>query len=975
MLCFWLLAIRSPLAATAFRSAYPRYPTFPVLRGASAVRRFSTTLPDIEISNAGASMSKGTKDPAFRLLLDDCKALNQPRQDISQAFALLDQEHTVPFIARYRREQTGDLPVEALYELQRRWTDFVATLKLRDSRLKTLEAAGKCTAEVRAQFAGCVSKEELDELYAGLKETRTAKSQLVAAFGLEQAALQLLSGEVRHVVVSQQAASAAAADKHSAFDALVYLCAAGIAGDAEVLAAAKEAAARFPGSLTTSLTPPYKALLKEREGGAKKEGRDDKGAKLSELDRFRDYHALQRRIPALAAHQVLAVRRAKDAGVLTISQLPDESAKRNLAAFVSKKYNDYPQQGSSSSSSSSSSNSAVGSKMGRSEVMGAASREAVIKLCGALAKKQWRDAISGAEVEAAKVFASSLRPLLLTAPLRLASGMGSAWGGGGAGRQQPLVVCAVDPGFSNGHKWVILDATVADGGVGVDETGSKGAVLSYGKIFEGKFGGGGGGKLRAGAAGPHVLQKPSDLAHLLGEHAVQVVAVGNGSGSREAQVFVAQALQQLWQGSAGPAAGQGPFTASAITAAAGSKRKSGEEGAAPAGKKAKVSGPFSADFSSSASSSASSSSAAASSSSGSVCQGYVVVSEAGASVYSASERGRQEFPPALLDIAFLGAVSIGRRLADPLSELVKVEPHSLGVGMYQHDLTDKGIKQRLGEVVEDCVNLVGADLNTASADLLHYVSGLNDANVREIIAARSGGSGKSSSKSKSIGGSGGGFDSLAGLLAVKGVGAKTFQNCAGFLRVRGGSEPLDASNVHPEDYPLARRMLALHTKGKLPPLHEEAAAETLGKSAAGRSAGALQQVWQWLLEAGLVPGEQAGTGVGGTVGHYYTSAPKVLRSTPLDLHTDLKAGSEVTGTVRNVTTFGAFVDLGGAVTSGGGKHSDGLLHCSKYRQHGAGAVYVGREVRVRVVSVEGGDDKGKGDKSRARISLELLQLL
>jgi transcriptional accessory protein Tex/SPT6 len=279
-----------------------------MLRG---FRRFCTSLPDVAISST-TSMSKSTKDPAFRLLLDDCKAINRSRQDISHAFALLADEQTVPFIARYRREQTGDLPVETLYELQRRWSDFVATLKLRDSRLKTLEAAGKCTAEVRAQFAGCVSREELDELYAGLKETKTAKSAVVAAFGLEEAAQQLLSGEVRHVVVSQQAASAAAADKYSALDALVYLCAASIAGDADVLALAREQTARFAGNLTTTLTAPYKALLKERE--EKKQGKEgkggkggkveEKGAKLSELDRFRDYHALQRRIPALAAHQV-----------------------------------------------------------------------------------------------------------------------------------------------------------------------------------------------------------------------------------------------------------------------------------------------------------------------------------------------------------------------------------------------------------------------------------------------------------------------------------------------------------------------------------------------------------------------------------------------------------------------------------------------------------------------------------------------
>jgi uncharacterized protein len=359
--------------------------------------------------------------------------------------------------------------------------------------------------------------------------------------------------------------------------------------------------------------------------------------------------------------------------------------------------------------------------------------------------------------------------------------------------------------------------------------------------------------------------------------------------------------------------------------------------------------------------------------------------------------------------------------------------------MYQHDLSDKGIAERLRNVVEDCVNTVGVDLNTASSDLLRYISGLNDANVREIIARRSGGgaadeTGVKGKKTAKQAGSGR-FNALDELKGVKGVGPKTFRNCAGFLRVYDGAEPLDVTNIHPEDYPVARAMLELHRSGQLgsrsaeqnnsegqaskkqkidaavgggliPPgvwaqfssaatpgdgvTKVSKAAVTLLRS---KSAAELEQIWTWLQEAGLAPSSDGAAPAGP-----YVSMPKLLRSVPADFHTKIDVGSVVQGVIRNVTTFGAFVDLGGVEIgrksdvgndgkgkSAGGKSCDGLLHSSKYKSYlqrsgrsggdPSKEIYVGREVRVKIESI-GEAEAGKGGHhEKRRIGLDLVELL
>ena len=304
---------------------------------------------------------------------------------------------------------------------------------------------------------------------------------------------------------------------------------------------------------------------------------------------------------------------------------------------------------------------------------------------------------------------------------------------------------------------------------------------------------------------------------------------------------------------------------------------------------------------------------------------YMVVSEAGASVYSASPLAAQEFPQ--FDVNLRSAVSIARRLQDPLAELVKIDPKAVGVGQYQHDMPQKRLNEALDGVVEDCVNQVGVDLNTASAPLLARVAGITAATAKNIVARRE---------------EEGPFASRAQLKKVKGLGPKAFQQCAGFLRLPGAKDPLDTTAVHPESYPAARALLELCGFSEdqigtpeireLPARMKQAGWENLcEKTGAGRPT--LEDIAAELLR----PGRDMRDSL----------PPPLLRSDVMSLE-DLKPGMELVGTVRNVIDFGAFVDIG--------VHQDGLVHISqladRFVSRPADVVKVGDVVRVKVLDVQ-----------------------
>ncbi len=419
-----------------------------------------------------------------------------------------------------------------------------------------------------------------------------------------------------------------------------------------------------------------------------------------------------------------------------------------------------------------------------------------------------------AEAHALTIFAANLRGLLLQPPLR--------------GR----IVMGVDPGFRTGCKVAVVDAT--------------------GKYLEG---------------GVIYLHQPDrareQLLASIRRWAVQIVAIGNGTASRETEALVADVIRK-----------QGGIN-------------------------------------------------------------YVLVSEAGASVYSASDIAREEFPD--LDATQRGNVSIARRLQDPLAELVKIDPKALGVGMYQHDVDQKRLGEQLATVVESCVNYVGVDLNTASAALLTYVAGLGPKTAKAVIAHRD---------------ESGPFRARAELRKVKGLGPKTFEQCAGFLRIPGAPDPLDQTAIHPESYKAARVLITRFGAGLALPdvaarVREQirSGALTLASLAAELGVGepTLNDILDDMAKPGRDPRDDA--------------PPPILRADVLKLE-DLAPGMILKGTVRNVVDFGAFVDIG--------VKQDGMVHVSelanRFVKNPLEVVQVGDIVDVRVLSV---------DTARGRIALSM----
>lgn len=441
-----------------------------------------------------------------------------------------------------------------------------------------------------------------------------------------------------------------------------------------------------------------------------------------------------------------------------------------------------------------------------------------VKLSLSLERDLFARLREAAEATAIKVFADNLRDLLLAAP---------------AGKR---VTMGLDPGIRTGVKVAVVDDT--------------GRVLDTATVY------------------PHEPRRDWDgalhaLARLVGTHGVSLIAIGNGTASRETDRLAAELIERV-------------------------------RAAAPTHRVEKV-----------------------------------VVSEAGASVYSASEFASRELPE--LDVSLRGAVSIARRLQDPLAELVKIDPKSIGVGQYQHDVDQHGLARSLDAVVEDCVNAVGVDLNTASVPLLARVSGLGGNVAAAIVRWRD---------------AHGAFRRRAQLLEVSGLGPKTFEQAAGFLRIRGGDDPLDASGVHPETYPLVHKLMAATGK----PID----------ALMGRSD---------VLKA-LRPEDFADERFGAiTVKDVIAELDKPGRDPRPDFKVarfnegvselkDLKPGMRLEGTVSNVAQFGAFVDLG--------VHQDGLVHVSqlanRFVKDAREVVKTGDIVQVRVLEV---------DPVRGRISLTM----
>jgi uncharacterized protein len=713
---------------------------------------------------------------------------------VAAAVALLDEGSTVPFIARYRKEATGNLDDTHLRTLEERLL-YLRELELRRAAiLASIEEQGKLTDQLRGTIEAAATKQTLEDLYLPYKPKRRTRAQIAREAGLQPLADALFGDPtldpeqeaVKYLNVKPAAEGVEAInvpDAQSALEGARDILVEHFAETAELLA--KLRSRLWEQGVVTSTVM--------------------KGKESAHEEKFRDYYAHAEPICTIPSHRALALFRGRTLGVLKIDMnLGDEleaTVPHPCIAMIAAHVG-------------------IEDRGRRADtwLMGVCDWTWRVKMHLQLTVELLMQLREAAEAEAIKIFGRNLHELLLAAP---------------AG---PKAVLGLDPGIRTGCKVAAVDGT--------------GKLLETTTIYP---------------LPPRNDRQGSlaTLVRLVVQHGIELISIGNGTGSRETDKLVVEAMKMV-----------------AVLK--------------PECKVAKI-----------------------------------VVNEAGASVYSASALAAAEFP--MLDVSLRGAVSIARRLQDPLAELVKIDPKAIGVGQYQHDVNQRALARTLDATVEDCVNAVGVDLNTASAPLLERVSGLNRVLARNIVEYRN---------------ANGPFPNRTTLLKVPRVGDKTFEQAAGFLRINDGDNPLDRSSVHPEAYPVVERILASIGKGIV---------DVMGQPA----------VLQGLLPADFTDGEFGMP----TVRDILTELEKPGRDPRPEFKTavfqegvesltDLHPGMVLEGVVTNVVAFGAFIDIG--------VHQDGLVHVSglanKFIKDPHEVVKPGQIVKVKVLDV---------DVKRQRISLTM----
>ena len=727
-------------------------------------------------------------------------------EQVQAAVSLLDGGATVPFIARYRKEATGGLDDIQLRELEYRLGYLREMEERRATILKSIAEQGKLTPDLQLAIDQAATKQDLEDLYLPYKPKRRTKGMIAKEAGIEPLADALWANPSLNPQDEAQAFLKPADAIEGADFSTVGAVLDGVrdilserwAEDASLIQALREWLWK-EGLFTSHLVS----------------GKDENQA---EVAKFRDYFAYSEPIGRVPSHRALAVFRGRALELLDAKlSLPEPEALSASAAPLS-----------ASAAAQAASALAEGRIALHLKWSHAARpsddliRKTVlwtwrVKLSLSLERDLFTRLREDAEKVAIKVFADNLRDLLLAAP---------------AG---PRVVLGLDPGIRTGVKVAVVDAT--------------------GKLVE------------TATVYPHEPRRDWDgslhtLLKLSQKHGVNLIAIGNGTASRETDKLAADLIKQL---------------------------------TSPDGPEIQK----------------------------------VVVSEAGASVYSASEFASQEMPD--VDVSLRGAASIARRLQDPLAELVKIDPKSIGVGQYQHDVNQTELARTLEAVVEDCVNAVGVDLNTASVPLLSRVSGLSGGVAKSVVRWRE---------------ANGAFQNRQDLLKVTGLGAKTFEQSAGFLRIRGGNNPLDMTGVHPETYPVVEAIMAKVAQPVENVMGRADILKTLRPELFANEKFGVITVKDILIELEK-PGRDPRPDF------------KVARfNDGVDDIRDLKEGMILEGTVSNVAAFGAFVDLG--------VHQDGLVHVSqlsnKFITDAREIVKTGDIVKVKVTEV---------DVARKRIGLTM----
>ena len=702
--------------------------------------------------------------------------LNIKVNQVENTVKLIDEGNTIPFIARYRKEVTGNLSDEVLRDLGER-LNYLRNLESRKGEVvHSIEEQGKMTDDIMIAIASARTLAEVEDIYRPYKQKKRTRATIAKEKGLEPLSLiiymQTEKRDINEIAKQYINEEKGVKTAEEAISGAMDIIAENISDNAE-----------------------YRKQIKKlcyREGMiVSKAAKDEK----SSYEMYYNFSELIRQIPS---HRILAINRGEKEEFLKVKiEKPEDKILEIIKSDIIKKDSQFK------------------------EILENTIVDSFKRLIEPSIDREIRsDLTEKAEEQAIKVFGQNAKQLLLGAPLK------------------NLTVIGFDPAYRTGCKIAVIDDT--------------GKLLDTATIYP-------------TAPQNDVEGAKKVLLNLINKYKVNMIAIGNGTASRESEQFVAECIKET---------------------------------------KEEVH--------------------------------YTIVSEAGASVYSASKLATEEYPD--VNVSLRGAISIARRLQDPLAELVKIDPKAIGVGQYQHDVNQKKLSESLTGVVEDAVNKVGVDVNTATPSLLSYVSGINNTISKNIVQYRN---------------ENGKFKNRKQLLKVSKLGKSAYEQCAGFIRIFDGDNPLEITAVHPESYEATIKLLEklghkvedIKDREKLNILKEELKNVDTVSLSKELNIGelTLKDIIQELIKPGRDPREEM---------------PKpILRSDVLKFE-DLYEGMILSGTVRNVIDFGAFVDIG--------VKYDGLVHISElsnsFVKKPSDIVSVGDIVKVKVIGI---------DMERKKVSLSM----
>lgn len=693
------------------------------------------------------------------------KEFNLRDEQINNTIKLIDEGNTIPFIARYRKEMTGemsDVTLRAFYDK----LIYLRNLQNRkDDVIRIIEEQGKLTSEIKVSIEKANTLQEVEDIYAPYKQKKRTRATIAKERGLEQLALDILNKNISNI--NEEASKYINPEKevNSVEDAIKGandIIAEIVSDDAKIRKYIRELALR-------------KGVIVTKNSNEEK----------SVYDMYYDY---SESVKTIAPHRVLAINRGEKEDFLKVKV--EINSEKVINYIINEYVND--------------------KNLKNKEVIVSAIEDSYKRLIFPSIEREIRNTLTeNAQERAISVFGKNVKSLLLQAPVK------------------DKVVMGFDPAFRTGCKIAVVD--------------KNGKLLDTTTVYPTE-------------PQNKVEESKKELKALIEKYNIDIIAIGNGTASRESEKFVSDMIKEIDR---------------------------------------EVQ--------------------------------YIIVSEAGASVYSASELANEEHPD--INVSLRGAISIARRLQDPLAELVKIDPKSIGVGQYQHDLNQKKLEGVLDGVVEDSVNSVGVDLNTASYSLLEHIAGISKTIAKNIVAYRE---------------ENGDFTSRAQIKKVKRLGPQAFTQCAGFMRIEGAKNPLDNTGVHPESYDICKNMLdmlgySLSDVENKNISDIDSKVEAIGikelsdKLQVGEVT--LKDIIAEIKKPGRDPREEG--------------IKPILRTDVLKIE-DITEGMILKGTVRNVVDFGAFVDIG--------IKNDGLVHKSEmskgFVKDPMTIVTVGDIVDVKVIGVD-----------------------